>query len=710
MKPGDALAHYRIEERLGAGGMGEVFKGLDTRLKRPVAIKVLPPDAVSDPERRARFIREARAASALDHPNIITIHDIAEEEGVSFIVMQYVEGRTLREVIRLGELDLPKKLDIAIQVADGLARAHQEGIVHRDLKPDNVMVTSDARVKILDFGLAKLTEASEPSEEGATKDREAPLTQEGLILGTPAYMSPEQAQGRTVDARSDIFSFGAVLYELISGRQAFSGDTTLSILASILRDEPKRVGELSPSIPLDLEKLVLRALRKDPDRRWQSMGDLLVTLKDVRDEMDSGKFVSVGALQDLRKESGPFRVRWAIVAVVALAIGIVAYLIFRDTRPPPQPPKPLTDLPGSEYHPALSPDGTKVAFAWSGTDAEEPGLFVHAVGGGGRGEPLRVASGGIAHPTWKPDGSEVAFLRYLEGEDENGTFNVPELGGSERRIATIRTGRGVGLDWSPDGKYLATVDTWEEKGHRAIFLISMDTGQKRRVTSPFPDADPGLLIADHGPVFLPDGRTLAFLRESGKGSNDEVFLQPVEGGEATRLTHDEVYISGLDWTEDGQSIVFVSWREESDRSRLWRIPATGGEPSLVPFGENADGVTISGETLVYSESVGNSDIWRVGGPAAGRPVQAKRFISSRRRDHQPRFSPDGREIAFVSERMGRYEIWVCSSEGRRVPSVSQPRNEGPVASVVPRRQPNRFHRYYGEGNPHSPCHRRGRRI
>ncbi len=153
MKPGDALAHYRIEERLGAGGMGEVFKGLDTRLKRPVAIKVLPPDAVSDPERRARFIREARAASALDHPNIITIHDIAEEEGVSFIVMQYVEGRTLREVIRLGELDLPKKLDIAIQVADGLARAHQEGIVHRDLKPDNVMVTSDARVKILDFGL-----------------------------------------------------------------------------------------------------------------------------------------------------------------------------------------------------------------------------------------------------------------------------------------------------------------------------------------------------------------------------------------------------------------------------------------------------------------------------------------------------------------------------------------------------------------------------
>ena len=662
MKPGDTLAHYRIEERLGAGGMGEVFKGIDTKLNRPVAIKVLPPDAVSDPERRARFIREARAASALDHPNIITIHDIAEEEGVSFIVMQYVEGRTLREVIRLGELDLPKKLDLAIQIADGLARAQQEGIVHRDLKPDNVMVTGDARVKILDFGLAKLTEAPESSEEGETKVREAPLTLEGLILGTPAYMSPEQAQGRTVDGRSDIFSFGAVLYELVSGRQAFSGDTTLSILASILRDEPKRVGELSPSIPLDLEKLVLRALRKDPDRRWQSMGDLLVTLKDVRDEMDSGKFVSVAALQGMRKESGPFQVRWAIVGVVALAIAIAVYAILRPTQPPPTTPKPLTSLTGNEFDPALSRDGTKVVFAWNGGDSEEPGLFVHPVVGSDRAEPLRIAAGPIWAPAWSPDGNEIAFTRYVRPR-EYGIFTVPALGGSERRVGTVWTERGDGLDWSPDGKLLATVDTWGEKGHRAIFLISLETGEKRRFTSPFPDIQPGLLLGDSNPVFSPDGRMLAFLRARVAATDEDIFVKSVEGGEPRRLTYDDAYIYGLDWTKDGESIVFASERGQSDRSRLWRVDAHGGEPFLVGFGENASGVTIAGDALIYSESRGDSDIWRIGGPAAEGSVAAQRLISSPQRDHQPRFSPNGEEIAFVTERMGRSEIWICNSEG-----------------------------------------------
>ena len=220
MKPGNTLGHYRIEKRLGVGGMGEVYLAVDTKLNRPVALKTLRKEFFSDPERQQRFVQEARAASALDHPNIVTIHDIGEEEGLHFIVMQYVAGDSLGELIRNQRLDLPKALDYAIQMADGLARAHRDGIVHRDLKPDNVMVSDEGRAKIVDFGLAKLAEPPEPSGEAPTVAKGGPLTREGEILGTGAYMSPEQALGKEIDARSDIFSFGSVLYEGMTMRRA----------------------------------------------------------------------------------------------------------------------------------------------------------------------------------------------------------------------------------------------------------------------------------------------------------------------------------------------------------------------------------------------------------------------------------------------------------------------------------------------------------
>ena len=297
MKPGETVAQYRIIERLGAGGMGEVYKALDTKLNRPVALKTLRKEFVSNPDRRRRFVQEAHAASALDHPNIVTIHDIAEVDGLHFIVMQYVDGESLGELIRNQRLDLDKALDYAVQMAEGLERAHRDGIIHRDLKPDNVMVSDEGRAKLVDFGLAKLIEAPELSEEpswkrtpeASTVTKGKPLTQEGETLGTGAYMSPEQAQGQKVDARSDIFSFGSVLYEMVTGQQAFSGENIVSVLASILKDEPKRVSQLVPTVPADLEAVIEKALRKDREKRFQSVTEFRAALVQVKEERARNK-------------------------------------------------------------------------------------------------------------------------------------------------------------------------------------------------------------------------------------------------------------------------------------------------------------------------------------------------------------------------------------------------------------------------------------
>ena len=266
---GQQLGSYQILSLLGTGGMGVVYKARDTRLKRSVAIKVLPADQVSDPERKRRFILEARAASALNHPNIITIHDIGREGRIDFVVMEYVAGKTLEQLIPRKGLRLNETLKLSIQMADALAKAHSAGIIHRDLKPTNVMVTDEGLVKVLDFGLAKLTEVE--SDEGGTRTTQ-PRTETGTIVGTLSYMSPEQAEGKKVDARSDIFSFGAVLYEMVTGQKAFQGDSKMSTVAATLKQEPKPISQVVPGIPGELEKIINRCLRKDRERRYQVHG------------------------------------------------------------------------------------------------------------------------------------------------------------------------------------------------------------------------------------------------------------------------------------------------------------------------------------------------------------------------------------------------------------------------------------------------------
>ena len=336
---GRTISHYEILEKLGAGGMGEIYKARDQRLNRMVALKALPASAVGDSERRRRFIQEAQAASGLNHPNIITIHDILnDDQGNEFMVMELVAGRTLGEAIPRGGMGVAKTLQYAAQIADALAAAHAAGIVHRDLKPGNVMVTDAGRVKVLDFGLAKVTVATSLTDATRTIGS-GQLTVEGSILGTVSYMSPEQAQGKRVDARSDIFSFGALVFEMVTGEKAFQGDSALTTLTAILRDPVRPMAELAGAVPAELEEVIRRALRKDPAERWQSMQDVHGVFAALRARYESGILSATQLLPPAPKKK---RLPWAAaIAAIGLAAGIGGWYAATHRGRPAAPPQPV---------------------------------------------------------------------------------------------------------------------------------------------------------------------------------------------------------------------------------------------------------------------------------------------------------------------------------------------------------------------------------
>ena len=347
---GRVVSHYQFLEKLGAGGMGDIYKAHDARLNRFVAVKVLSSANAGDPERRRRFIQEAQAASGLNHPNIITIHDIVNEPEGDYMVMEFVSGKTLVDLIPKGGLRPAQALKYGVQIADALSAAHAAGIVHRDLKPGNVMVTDSGLVKVLDFGLAKLTDRGPASQMGDNTQTiaEAPLTVEGSIIGTVSYMSPEQAQGRKVDTRSDIFSFGVVFYEMLTGTRAFSGDSALSTLTAILRDEHKPMVQIAPDVPPQLELLITRCLRKNPDERWQSMKDVLAALGALKHESDSGQLyrsriqaaeMALRPPAQVQKKSSAGLVAGIVALVLVLGGGgFFAWWWLKHHNVAPQPP------------------------------------------------------------------------------------------------------------------------------------------------------------------------------------------------------------------------------------------------------------------------------------------------------------------------------------------------------------------------------------
>ncbi|HKA37546.1 MAG TPA: serine/threonine-protein kinase, partial [Thermoanaerobaculia bacterium] len=373
MTPGTRLGSYEIVAPLGSGGMGEVWRARDERLGREVAVKVLPDEVASDAGRLKRFEKEARAASALNHPNIVTIYDIGSADSVSWIAMERVEGKTLRELLLAGAIPTKRLLSIAAQIADGLATAHQAGIVHRDLKPENVMVTKEGRVKILDFGLAKLTGMEAGSGEAVSRLPTETGTSPGVVLGTVGYMSPEQAAGQLVDFRSDQFSFGSILYEMATGKRAFQKGTAVDTLSAILHEEPKPLAEASPEAPAPLRWIVERCLAKGPEERYASTRDLARDLFGVRHRIPEapGGVGASGAARRRARLSGA--ARGIIAAAALLTAGAAGFFATASRRPKPSAPsfQRLDFRSGGTITTArLTPDGRSVIYGVAGRDGE----------------------------------------------------------------------------------------------------------------------------------------------------------------------------------------------------------------------------------------------------------------------------------------------------------------------------------------------------
>jgi len=658
---GRTIAHYQILEKLGEGGMGVVYKARDTHLDRFVAIKVLPPEKVADPERKRRFVQEAKAASALHHPNIITVHDISQQDGIDYIVMEYVEGKPLDELIGRKGLKLRDTLRYGVQIAAGLARAHEAGITHRDLKPSNIMVDDHGPVKVLDFGLAKLTEPA--TGEDAPTLTLRPATDEGKIVGTVAYMSPEQAEGLKVDARSDIFSFGSVLYEMVTGRRAFQGESKLSTLSAILHKEPKPLGGETPR---DLVKVIERCLRKDREKRFQHIADAKIALEELKEESDSGKFQAPVAGR--KRSLVP-----AAVIVLLVVAAIVAVWVWRSQEAAPVSeapvvPLPLTTYPGWEGQPAFSPDGNEVVFAWDGAKQDNLDIYRQVIGAGG---PLRLTSDPApeSSPAWSPDGKWIAFLR---GSGERGdVVLMPPLGGLERRLAAVHEVSGLAffpplLCWTPDSRWLVVSDRAAPGKPRSLLRLSVEGGEARELTEP-PSGE-----GDFCPAISPDGRRLAFARFAAGVS---VLILPVgqdlspTGPALAIALRDIDDISGIAWMPDGRDLVFAG-AGRKERFSLWRVPADGSARSQrVAFATEASFPAISGVRgsggirLVYSRSTSDFNVWRVEMERRGAKAAPRKWIASTWVDGNAQYSPDGKRIAFASTRTGNYEVWICDADG-----------------------------------------------
>ena len=671
--------------------MGIVYRAHDSRLNRPVAIKVLPAAQVKDATARQRFIHEAKAASALNHPGIVTIHDIRRDGDTDFIVMEFISGKTLDALIPANGMRVDQLLRFAIQIADALAAAHASGIIHRDLKPSNVMESQEGRIKILDFGLAKLLERGERSPDTTTFA--APLTEPHSLVGTTAYMSPEQAEGRTLDSRSDIFSFGIMLYEMATGVRPFAGDSPLSLLAKTIGAEPAPPSARVPTIPLDLEKTILRCLRKEPNRRYQTMADLKVALEDLAEETTSRPARA--------RVASPSKWRW-VSGVALLGVVTAAYFVWQQqsaSEPSPLKVISLTTLAGPELYPSLSPDGNHVAFTWPGNKQDNTDIYVQQIGAG---DPLRLTTDPRHdyNPVWSPDGRWVAFLRG-DAPTPLATSRrelrlVAPLGGPERLVASLRvqelTEHPAYLTWCADSSCVIVSDGLGDGKPDALFAISIDTGEKRQLTNPQPP-----VLADSNPALSFDGSTLLFIRRttwsSGELHTVSLASRTAVTGAPRHVAVSGVTIDAATWLPNGE-ILFAT-PVLSGTANLWRVSAIGGAPARLAYtGEDgtmptlARGPSQSSSRMVYVRRLIDDNIWRltttaVGVPPASPPTAA---IRSTKQDIHPQLSPDGKRLAFTSTRSGFWEIWVSDLDGAHAVQLTDMR--APTGTGVPHWSPD----------------------
>jgi serine/threonine protein kinase len=660
---GTRLGPYEVLGPIGAGGMGEVYRARDPRLGREVAIKVLPTTAAIGSDQLRRFEDEARAAAALNHPNILSVLDVGSHDGSPYVVFELLAGETVADRLRGGPLPPRKAVEYAVQICDGLAAAHSRGIVHRDLKPSNLFITRDGHVKILDFGLAKLRPALDGGEAAAsTATRTA--TQPGILFGTLAYMSPEQLRGQPADPRSDLFALGATLYEMLGGQPAFQRATPAETISAVLKHEPDAIGSpASAAMPPTLESIVRRCLEKDPDERFQSAKDLGFALKSVFSSTPvSGTSVAP-----------PFaRPRWPwaaplIVFVLAAAIAVAWFTVRLSHSPGPRgalTPVPFTTFPGQEVAPTFSPDGSQIAFAWSPEGLQDQfDLYVKVIGSE---KALRLTTSPAKYifPSWSPDGRQIAFARLAP--EGSGVFLIPALGGPERKLAdsAFTFFMQTPLSWSPDGKLLAYTEmgtSGEGPVRNKIVLLNVASLNKRSLGQPSADC-----LWSWVPVFSPDGQSLAVACRVSIGV-DDLFVVPISGGTGRRVARVHSDFAGMSWTADGASLVYAS------NGDLWQAALAGEPPEKLLAGGDAwmPAISRDGQRLAYVRSGDfNVNIWQVTLATPTRAGRApERLVSSSRTQLNPAISPDGR-LAFESNRSGTPEIWISDADGSNASALT----------------------------------------
>jgi len=709
---GTTINHYKILEKLGAGGMGEVFVAEDTKLNRRVALKVLPPEMAANAERLGRFEREARAVAALDHPNIVTIHSIEESDSdgtpVHFLTMELVEGKPLTQVIPKGGFDLGRLVDIALAMAAAMTAAHDKGITHRDLKPDNIMIGDDGRVRILDFGLAKLMEEPGSAGEGSELATRGLQTEDGRILGTVAYMAPEQAEGKPVDSRTDVFAMGILLYEMATGTRPFKGDTRISVLSSIMRDTPESVTSLNQELPRHVGRVIKRCLAKDPDRRYGNARELHNELLELKEEIASGELLPGTALLAPARRGSRF---WPGVA--APGVGPVAPAPLQTSV------AQITHRAAPEYDPSLSPDGRTVLYMSAAAGNSD--IYLQRVDGGNVINLTTDSPAPDYFPAFSPDGERIAFRSERDG---GGIFVMGAMGGSVARI----TEAGFNPAWSADGSEIlyategafdprsrsdvsrlmaVDVATRESRvvfegdavqpsaspgGHRIAFWgLRLGSGQRDIWTIPAEGGEPVPVTADAAtdwnPVWSPDGVFLYF--NSDRGGQFNLWRVPIDEatgevlGDPQAVTAGAKRIANMSISADGRRIAYSAVDRSNNLQRLTLDPEAGtvlGEPAWVTQGSNAiysADLSLDGEWIALVLDAAQEDILIERIDGTGR----RQLTDDPHKDRGPRWSPDGKRIAFYSDRSGSYEIWTIQPDGRGLRRLTDTPGEDPHAVV-----------------------------
>ena len=688
---GQKIGPYEVLSSIGAGGMGEVYRARDTRLGREVALKILPAEFSTDRDRLERFEQEARSASALNHPNIITIYDVGSSNSTSYFSMELVEGKSLRAILDEGLMPLRKVVSIASQLADGLAKAHSAGIVHRDLKPENLMISKDGFLKILDFGLVKRTLV-------ATHQASHLQTQTGIgfVVGTAGYMSPEQASGQAVDFHSDQFSFGTILYEMITGNRAFHRGSMAESMTAIIREEPEPVNNLNPQIPAVLRWILDRCMAKDPEDRYASTRDLARDLQSIRDhfpEISSATIVTATP-QPLKR----FRFRALLLLLITFLAGVaVAYLYFRPETQEPLEMLTLT-FSGKDSSPAVSPDRKLIAFR-SDRDGT-PRIWLKQLAGG---DEVVLSSGPDDHPRFSadgstiffirkqgagtslyrisvfggeerkllddahsadpsPDGKRIAFLRWKSGES---SLYIANVNGTEVELVTLIEKIQVQSPrWSPDGTRIIAPRNWSGNAVNldAILSVDMKTKEKRWIRSTWPTA--AIWISNNQILYGVPKSANASLRMAGT-----IVLQDVDTEKIRKLFWFSSCGDVLDKLDQGTLLLQSTFRRQNLREISLTESRTGGQ--WFTRGNSTDRQPVyspDGKSILYSSiGSGNLDLLEMSIETGA----VKRITEDAADDWDPAYTPDGAHILWSSNREGHFEIWMANSDGtnsRRITS------------------------------------------